>query len=282
MSNWKVPAEVTILGVTYQTKDYTNSQGNRRPIPISIPMSMLSGWEPNRITNKQKVKNMTQSINEWGVIRPYPCFLPKTSDGKADLYDAHHLFEADQTLPNELVTCSMIWWVDPDSDVDKKAYVMKINQDQTGWDIGTHLRTAHKVHGGDYTYLYKKAKKHGAATIASAYTGIRDIPRKHKLKTQGFKFTGDAKAIGDYIVGHLDKLKLQSNKVSTFTYRQLNVRFFETAKQIGFGSEWTSFVDTIFNSISAKLVTDKIEWNKEKTNEFYDMHSKFYFNTKER
>lgn len=276
MSNWKIPEEVTILGTTYQTKDYTNSQGNRRPIPISLPMSMVSGWKHNRKTNKQKVKNMTQSIQDWGVFRTYPCFLPKT-DGKVDLYDAHHLLEADQTLPNELVSCAMLWWVDPNSEEDKKNYVMLVNQDQTGWDIGTHLRTSHRVHKGDYTYLYNLTKKHQPGVVASAYTGIRDIPKKHPLKTSGFKFSGNDKAMGDYIISHLDKLKLQAGSVSAFTYRQLNVRFFETAKQIGFGTEWTDFVDKIFSVISGMTVVDKIDWNKEKTNQFFDAQSKVYF-----
>ena len=141
MSKWTPPKQVTVLGVTYNTDDYINRAGIRQTIPIRLKKSMVGKFEHNREELDSKVKDLRNLVHkDKENFRAFPVFLA-SKNGIHDLYDAHHLFGVEDSQDDELITCFMCWWVNPNDKKAKLSLVKKINADQTGWNLLNFLKS---------------------------------------------------------------------------------------------------------------------------------------------
>ena len=268
MSNWEIPAEVTILGKVYNTADYVSKTGIRRTIPVNILKSMISPFNYNRETIKPKVDLLKKKVRDGKeVFRAYPIFLANINE-KHDLYDAHHLFGVDGFESDEFVSAYICWWVNPNDEKAKLALLRKMNADQSNWKLWDYLRSNSDVEGGDYTYLKDKVVRSisylSANVIGSAYTGDVRFLDDHPIKQGGLTLTKKQKEFGDWYISKVNQLRQTkyASELNSYVMRYFASLLHKTSEDFADGvndSDFKEFGTEVFATIRALASNGKLK-----------------------
>ena len=280
MNKWTTPAEVTILGTTYKTKEFVNRNGIKNTIPVRLPKKMVSEFAYNREILKPKIELLKSRVHgSKENFRAFPVFLAN-DEGLHELYDAHHLFRVESSEDDEFITCYVNWWVNPNDDKAKLALVRKMNADQTNWKMWDFLKSNSDVEGGHYTYLKDKVvlsiKFLSPNVICSAYLGETRFGDDHAIKAGGLVLTPQQISFGDWFISNLYKLRNSAfaEGLNSYTMRYFASLLHETSKTFNDGVNDCNFREfglAVFNNIRLLAKDDRLKkMNQEACKEEYN------------
>ena len=268
MNKWTPPAEVKILGNRYQTKKYINKAGIKRTIPIELPKKLVIPFQHNRETIHSKVEQLRNKvITAKENFRAFPVFL-ENKNGHFEIYDAHHLHPVECSTDEEMVTCFVNWWINPNDDKAKLSQVRKYNSDQSSWKMWDYIKSNSDVEGGDYTYLKSKICQSinylNANVIASAYLGETRFGDDHKIKSGGLELTPFQIRFGDWFIGKVLDMKNTkwASNLNSYILRYFAALLYETAQDFNNdvnNQQFRNFGDAVFAQILILAKNDDLK-----------------------
>lgn len=249
MKSFKIPKKVTINRQTFRTEHFVNRAGIRRVIPISLPKKLVIPFQHNRDLVDTKVEQIRKNvIKRKENFRSFPIFL-ENKDGKHEIYDAHHLYPAEFSEPDEMISCFVCWWVDPTDDKQKLAMVKRFNCDQSSWKTWDYIKSNSDVEGGDYTYIRNKVRPSisylNANVVASAYTGETRFDTQHPLKAGGLELTPFQLRFGDWFISKIEYMRNTSwaSNLNSYVLRYFAQLLYETAQTFSNDVNNQNFLD---------------------------------------
>lgn len=268
MNTFKIPKKVTINGQTFRTEHFVNKAGIRRVIPISLPKKQVVPFQYNRELVGTKVDQIRKNvITKKENFRSFPIFLAN-KDGVHETYDAHHLYPAELSQPDEMISCFICWWVDPNDDKQKLEMVRRFNSDQTSWKLWDYIKSNSDVEGGVYTYLKSKIRPSisylTANVIASAYTGETRFDAYHPLKKGGLELTPLQMRFGDWFISKIESMRNHAwaSNLNSYTLRYFASLLYETvqtfSKDIN-DPTFRQFGDALFAQITILAKNDELK-----------------------